>query len=184
MRRLFRWLFTLAAAGSAVLFVGACGLWVRSYWRADRVEMLAKGSEYRQTPLWMTSVISAKGGLGVSVSHSTQYYPDDASWRLGLARPTAMPWRHESSEARAYPRWTSRGKASGWQGLGFQWMRRVRTDPDLWGVQRSVVVPSWFAALLTAVLPVLWLSRWLLLYRVARRARLGLCPACGYDLRA
>jgi hypothetical protein len=35
MRRLLRWAFNLSAAVSAVLFVGACVLWVRSYWVTD-----------------------------------------------------------------------------------------------------------------------------------------------------
>jgi hypothetical protein len=179
-----RKLFTLAAGVSAVLCVGACGLWIRSYWRADQIDMFAKGSEYRQRPLWMATAISAKGGLGVSVSHSTEYFPDDASWRRSLTRPTAMPLQHESWGARAYPRWAGKGITSTWQGMGFQWLRRVRTEPDLWAVQRSVVVPLWVAALLTAALPALWLSRRLSSYRAARRARLGLCLACGYDLRA
>jgi hypothetical protein len=36
MRRLLRWSFKLCAALSAVLFVGLCALWVRSYWYYDR----------------------------------------------------------------------------------------------------------------------------------------------------
>jgi hypothetical protein len=125
-----RKLFTLAVAVSAVLYIAACLLWVRSYWRADRVDLLTRGSAHRQTPLLMGAVISARGGLGVSVSHGTRYYPDDASWRLALSRPTARRLQHESSEDLAYPRWTGDGKSSDWQGLGFQGMRRVTTAPD------------------------------------------------------
>jgi hypothetical protein len=184
MSRLLRWAFNSSAAVSAVLLVGVCALWVRSYWRADRVDLLAKGSAYRQTPLWMTAVILARGGLGVSVLHGTSYYPDDASWRLAVDRPTAKPLRHQSRAGGAYPRWTSHGESSEWRWRGFQWLRRVTTAPDSWAVQRSIVAPYWVVGLMTAALPALWLRRRLLLRRAARRSRAGLCPSCGYDMRA
>jgi len=48
----------------------------------------------------------------------------------------------------------------------------------------GVTIPHWFPFILTAVLPALWLVR-----RRRRRAAQwrrdhGLCPRCGYDLRA
>ena len=51
-------------------------------------------------------------------------------------------------------------------------------------VQWSVGAPYWFLAALTAVAPGLWLRRTLRQKRERARARAGLCPACGYDLRA
>jgi hypothetical protein len=47
-----------------------------------------------------------------------------------------------------------------------------------WG---ALSVPHAYLAAATAVCPVLWLAG---ARRRARRRRLGLCPACGYDLRA
>src|SRR4051794_12244892 len=41
-----RTLFTLAAAVSAVLFVAACGLWVRSYFSADTLHWFGEGREF------------------------------------------------------------------------------------------------------------------------------------------
>ena len=46
---------------------------------------------------------------------------------------------------------------------------------------RWIKVPLWCPAVLSAVLPALALRRW---RRAKRRSRRGLCPACGYDLRA
>jgi hypothetical protein len=45
----------------------------------------------------------------------------------------------------------------------------------------TVAVPAWMPLLATAILPALWIHAW---RRQRRTARLGLCPACGYDLRA
>jgi len=45
----------------------------------------------------------------------------------------------------------------------------------------AVLIPYWFPAPLFAVLP----ARWFVLKgRARRRSRIGLCPRCGYDLRA
>lgn len=49
---------------------------------------------------------------------------------------------------------------------------------------RSVWVPHWLLAMVTAALPGAWLVRRAKLRTRRRRLRLGLCPACGYDLRA
>ncbi|MDQ3623823.1 MAG: hypothetical protein M3463_15255 [Verrucomicrobiota bacterium] len=47
-------------------------------------------------------------------------------------------------------------------------------------VQTWVIVPFWALPLATAVLPALWLKR---RWRQHRRAKGGMCLACGYDLR-
>jgi len=59
----------------------------------------------------------------------------------------------------------------------------------LWNGERAMglMAPHWFGFLLTAALPLVWTWRWtrrIVRERVrARRARLGLCLGCGYDLR-
>ena len=62
----------------------------------------------------------------------------------------------------------------------------VRYDADAGGVfgglpTVEVWVPHWFLVGMTAPLPAMWLRRWV---RWRTRHRRGLCPACGYDLRA
>jgi hypothetical protein len=49
--------------------------------------------------------------------------------------------------------------------------------------QHMLVVHHFFAFVVTALLPATWLARRLLSRRRARRMA-GLCPGCGYDLRA
>jgi hypothetical protein len=45
-------------------------------------------------------------------------------------------------------------------------------------------MPMWFAALVTSVPPVVWVTRTTRRHRRERRAARGLCAQCGYDLRA
>ena len=70
------------------------------------------------------------------------------------------------------PGWTAHAEA------GFFWRRFAPgSHPDSY----TVFVTCWQAVLLTAAPPALWLGRRISLHRLARA---GLCPRCGYDLRA
>lgn len=62
----------------------------------------------------------------------------------------------------------------------------VMVPVRLWEAQRrtGAVVPYWLLAALTAVAPALWLYLRARRSSARRRSRLGLCPTCGYDLRA
>jgi hypothetical protein len=48
----------------------------------------------------------------------------------------------------------------------------------------ALALPYWFLCLLAAPLPLAWTIRFRRRQRIARRSALGLCIACGYDLRA
>jgi hypothetical protein len=61
--------------------------------------------------------------------------------------------------------------------LGFA-LQTTGTSDYLW---QRWVLPLWFPILVTALLP---LARMRPEFRRCRRARLNLCPICGYDLRA
>jgi hypothetical protein len=66
--------------------------------------------------------------------------------------------------------------------LWFGQRRLTGTDSDgIVHAFRNLWVPLWLIAAASAVLPATWVRRRLI---PARRANAGLCPSCGYDLRA
>jgi hypothetical protein len=73
------------------------------------------------------------------------------------------------------------------KGAGFAWVQTETsppgkdTAPRLGDDAHILVAPLWFLALLFAIAPTLAARRW---RRRRREARKGLCPRCGYDLRA
>jgi hypothetical protein len=69
-----------------------------------------------------------------------------------------------------------------WERAGFAWYsKRTARGP----LSAIAVAPFWSVAAATALLPVAWtISRWRSRLRVRRQKNLGLCPGCGYDLRA
>ena len=50
--------------------------------------------------------------------------------------------------------------------------------------QRMVIVRYWLISFAASVLPAWWFVQYLRFGRRQARARRGLCPNCGYDLRA
>jgi hypothetical protein len=150
IRRLGRYLFALAAAGSLVLGVAAIAMAGRSFAVEDELEHLSPGGR-------LVMLISKNGRLDV----------------LYLAE-----WR-DDQPGFSY----LQGSPAGYGGTDYS--KRVLGFGA--GVQlnggRFVNIPYWFLAGLAAVPPAALLVKFRGCRRRVRRRR-GLCPACGYDLRA
>jgi hypothetical protein len=79
---------------------------------------------------------------------------------------------------RETPAYREGDPADAWlAGGGFRYVRITSDGMRRW----NLVLPFWALALATAIPP---LAREARRRQLARRARAGLCPACGYDLRA
>jgi hypothetical protein len=102
--------------------------------------------------------------------------------------------------------WESRGTLDGdgypfhdgggqWESLGFAFKPRQRISCGVHSIGASwtqeevgLTLPYWFLALVASLVPGLWIARFGVLlaqyWRGRRRRSAGLCPSCGYDLRA
>jgi hypothetical protein len=180
MRRLARRLITLCSAASLLLCVAVCVLWVRSLghfeqvsvwharWaRADEAQTLYVGFS------WYSNTLRLKV---IRERFEPAYLRGFSAARvdkLRISRPPGTRWSFAGdSVTRAmngdFPGFAARSSPYGSNPIrpGHRWVLAVR---------------PWLPALMTSVLPAVWLYR----YAKARRARReGLCSTCGYDLRA
>lgn len=164
VRSVFKLLRYGATALSLLLCVATALLIVRSFLDAD-------GFKYEG--VWMTgedfydsgiecAVLSSRGIVLMTIAtpDRTDPLPAEAHWKSG-----AYHWAQA-------PQW-------GWRGtwMGFYY----HNSTFVGGRKRSTEFPLYAPLLIFAAAPALWLRNALTL---RRRRRLGLCPQCGYDLRA
>ena len=152
-----RRLFTLASAVSLLLCLAACVLWVRSYGIKDGIWWWRSSGD----PTWprRSEVLTYEGRI--------IYYS------ITGPAPGVEGWGYDS--------WVI--APSGWNNpvadptrtfFGFRFSARGKPPHH-----RPVAsLPLWLPLMLLSVMPVRWYMR------RRRGLRPGLCPACGYDLRA
>lgn len=178
--------FTFCSAVSLLLCLAVCGLWVRSYWRMDTLwTWRATGTAYDGTfrNPW---VRSNQGVILLSQNMSWFHYVQRTDRELRLH--ISLPVQYDSRPAAHDEYWELRPPI-GWSrwGFGGSYNPYFENDPPdaagEWrrGTSRRLIFPHWALALLM-FLPALPPIRRALRHRRAR-AR-GLCPHCGYDVRA
>jgi hypothetical protein len=146
-----------------VLSLLAClatlALWVLSYSREDALANCQPPTE--------RGVISTRGCLLFydEAAIGSYRYPPPTGW-THVARPTATDISDYA------PANTTRFATLAGFGV-------LAGDTSLYTVTARII-PHWFVALATALLPATWLRA----RRQRHRSASGLCPACGYDLRA
>jgi hypothetical protein len=175
---MLRRLFTLLSAMSLLLCVGTCVLWAGSgfdlvqghYIRSPQPDesrsLSFQASSYSGTLRFEFT----RRDFGPVYLHGLSA---EALERFGAWYPTGLRWRIAGGAEtifRSVP------------APGFQAGHYV--DPGSAGYRSEtwvLAVRHWLPTALLLVMPAVRLNR----FRKARRAtRLGLCPACGYDLRA
>jgi hypothetical protein len=154
MKRLARHFLTLCSAVSLLLCVAVCVLWVRSYRVGDGA-------------VWKPS------------ADDDAYYSTYVA--LGRWRFDKGHWRNHAADfyrdVDAVPGYIEAN--AGRFGFALELLHDDTPDGHI-----RLVFPLWAPALLTAALPALVFAFHLRRRRTARRQRAGLCPTCGYDLRA
>jgi hypothetical protein len=168
-------LMNILAGLSLILAFATGGLWAWSYWRFYSL------SYYRpSTSDVHTNTLACGSGI-VVLSHqvltATTRDSNVLSLRLAGWRTTRTSPRPE-----LVSRALSTAHAVGFEraGLGWQhsqrnWNRGTTSD------ERTLLLPCWLLVLAFAVLPA---ARCRSELRRRRRAKIGHCPQCGYDLRA
>jgi hypothetical protein len=184
-----RRLFTLLSALSLLLCVATAALWVRSYFVSDSYLCLMSESDEKQIVIVQQYAFAARGGvffrrvrsvvtrisdpLGETVGSTNGQWPS----------PTQSSWvdwsRSPSTEYSGNFFKDVHPATRLW--LGYGWFSKF--DPE--GVlgredYLAVHLHYWLLTLLMSLLPIrLALRSWR-----RRRMSIGLCPQCGYDLRA
>jgi hypothetical protein len=144
-----------------------CALWVRSYSLCDQASRLSERYGFL--------AVSQYGWLRLRVDR----------------RPSADPSPHANWERNVFPavrvrynpgpfpfRWRWAGFAAGY-GLG-----GLASDTQADDRYYLLGFPLWFPAAAFAVAPAIQARSFLIRRRRGRRRERGLCPRCGYDLRA
>jgi hypothetical protein len=157
-----RRVFTLLSALSLLLCVATCVLWVRS--KSDRV---------RQCDNWI--VATARSEYWVIVQPGRFVIDRKAVRRIG----DSIEYDRAPNFLDDFRGWTHHGvdpnlsRSSLWFGYG-------QCSTDAGTTAWAVAIPCWSMAGIFAVFPLMWVKR----HWQGRGRSAGMCPSCGYDLRA
>ena len=157
-------LFTILSVLSLLLCLATLALWVRSHWVQD---WFVRGADEAIG----TQVHSGLGRILCFHYDDRSRRTEPWAWSMGSAPVTLQT--HQLLDTSEAPHW--------WNRLGFAVLRGGSGTSLAPSVVFFVLIPHWSLALLFAVLPALHLRAAI---RSRRRLRPGLCPVCGYDLRA
>jgi hypothetical protein len=164
MRRLLRILFKVTAATCLVACAAVIVLWVRSYWVSDVVNLNRIVRKFAPAEMREAGFLYHSTDVSASRGQVLVYWSEfdgdviDEGWHYESRPPDDV----------VEPRGISI-----WARLGFE-----TYDASGGGVATA---PIWPIVLATGLLPCAYLIS---LGRRRRALRKGLCPVCGYDLRA
>ena len=168
MKSFRRWLMRGLTSLSLLLCAAAIVLWVRSYLIFDDAVLVR--------PKSTTNIVSLYGRIYLQFGWSSSAFRASGRYAVGgwfLDSLSASPTRYSEQSSRLNL-------------LGFDarnW-RGIDATGQITRGERTVVIPYWFLALLTVLLPALALRRMRRKRRDLLRLELRLCSQCGYDLRA
>ena len=162
MRRLGRILVNALTVLSLLLALASAVLWVRSYWRADRMDWTRPFDPATERPF--IGLASSRGGVTIhfgvfSSGPRSRWVKSGWDWDTYAHSPIVWPAKNVANRG----------------GFG------LRSGANAFGRRGVVVFPAWLPTGVFAVLP---LVRGASFVRRRRRVREGHCEKCGYDLRA
>ena len=172
---------------SALLCVPVCVLWVRSYWHRDslyRAEMSPEGLAWTSKTFQSSSgMIWAEIWRGSYLDRSIALYEWETLHRLRqIAALRSGDSATVGPDAWTYSDVPPRPAVTPEKSFGIRYVRA--RDQIATGIVHSWLsagIPHGLVAALAMILPAVRTGSWL---RRRHRRRVGLCPQCGYDLRA
>jgi hypothetical protein len=213
MKRLRLLLFNFAAAVLLLMCLGVSVVWVRSFWRysfgsltwprnalaieIDRGRaLLTMEFDHVINPRQRPGPVPTVQGMDLPVESKDDRRPATAHHLAGFGYGDATSnaekaellrsWAYDAQAEQAILQRMERS-GGGFSAAelavaraGVQYrVARLASPPTLWKIE----FPLWIVVVVSALIPWSWL-RWR--RRQARQERIerGLCPACGYDLRA
>lgn len=167
MRRLRRILLNAAIVASLVLCLATVGTWVRSYWVSDRV-------------LWHGAIVpdadADRLGFLIRVNRGRlSFYWDGPIAAYPYSYTEEHSWERERPTVEQPPprrRW--------WTWLGVHYFNFSNRGLAMGG--ELLMVHLGLLTTLSAITPIVWTAR--CRRRKASGNASGVCPGCGYDLRA
>jgi hypothetical protein len=181
MKSLRRWIFNLLTASSLILAIFLCYI----YFRSQRTVDSFYANRWRNTTTHdHLDAVVAWGRIRftrtVSVWQHAEDHPRDVSLRH---RASSLGNSDYDTWVQAHRWWRGPEIRFAEYPLGIWTYREVRSyDQNKWTETNAfIVIPvGWFIAL-SLILPLIFLLKFT---RRLRRKHRGLCPVCGYDLRA
>lgn len=198
MRRLLRWAFNLTALVSALLCAGVCVLWVRddgvtSYRAGYATAVTADGRAAVYDLTWFSGHLYASRSRFRNIRLRPDQFYDRPGFSWAVERNTwegawgvGLTWLFDGT---GLPDPDDPGAVVMRFG-GFSYAHHtdipmpfpILMEVNVLGLTHRAAI------LLTCILPACWLARRVVRarrrWRRRRRDGRGLCPACGYDLRA
>jgi hypothetical protein len=165
-----RRLFTILAAASLLVSLITTVFWLRTY----------GGEEFLRLTRHHGYTVAMYAGQ-IRLSLESENFVRWGVEREPLDLSSEWTWQHDRSQQRGNNQATDvfgfgHFEYSADYGLTLAEMRRWR--------QHGVVLPLPLLAAIAAIAPVWWLASCSRVLRRRARLRNGLCPSCGYDLRA
>jgi hypothetical protein len=191
MIRIRRIIFPTLSLISLLFCALTITLWTRSYWGSDylaryRVISIgqASGTMGQEDPHAITFQVHAiaftRGSIRFSSEMHTVYprgatMPSDLAsrppfWSHGRLGPGHLGWDYLENDN---SRWFNH--------LGFHIVDTGHGASFYDLSEHIFAIPAWLPTALFALAPLIWIRRSI---KSRRRHRIGLCPNCGYDIRA
>jgi len=160
MKRLLRFIFNFICLFSALLCLSIGVMWIRSYWVGETWRWYEQDNPQRMNQICL--------GRGYALYDWTDWSRSSLT-----GRNPPRGYSRTDSRYRAFTINFKLGKTNfEFATIKFDWQK-----DEFATIQTHLICPF----ILSALLPALWLVQRV---RHRRRARLGFCSVCGYDLRA